>query len=113
MTRQALDAAEALTRDWTFEEVLAMRNAVPAEGIGAAFRSTTLREIGREVLAISRLGLKNRGAQEPRRLRRDHLPVDAGRGGGARHDERRGDAVSAYHTRWGGSIEPVFLEYAY
>jgi glutamate--cysteine ligase len=21
--------------------------------------------------------------------------------------------LDAYHTRWGGSIEPVFLEYAY
>ncbi|MBL8582391.1 MAG: hypothetical protein JNL61_09215, partial [Rhizobiaceae bacterium] len=23
------------------------------------------------------------------------------------------EMVSAYHTRWGGSIEPAFLEYAY
>ena len=23
------------------------------------------------------------------------------------------EMLSAYHTRWGGSIEPVFLEYAY
>ena len=30
---EALDAAETLTADWTYEEVLAMRDAVPAGGI--------------------------------------------------------------------------------
>ena len=23
------------------------------------------------------------------------------------------EMLNAYHTRWGGSIEPVFMEYAY
>jgi len=57
---EALDAAEALTRDWTFEEVLAMRDTVPAGGIATEFRNTNLREIAREALTISRTGLKNR-----------------------------------------------------
>ena len=35
---EALDAAEALTRDWTYNEVKAMRDAVPAKGINAEFR---------------------------------------------------------------------------
>ncbi len=110
--REALDAAEALTSSWTYAETLAMRDAVPEMGIAAPFRNTTLREIAREVLAISRLGLKNRG-----KLNRDGydetsflstLEEVVSRGTTSAEE-----MLSAYHTRWGGSIEPVFLEHAY
>jgi len=109
---EALDAAEAFTRDWTYEEVLAMRNAVPAEGISATFRGTSLRELGREALKISRLGLKNRerknrdGYDETTFLSTLDEVI-------ARGTTSAEEMVNAYHTRWGGSIEPVFLEYAY
>ncbi|MGS1095040.1 glutamate--cysteine ligase [Aquamicrobium terrae] len=109
---EALAAAEALTSNWTYEEVVAMRDAVPAKGIGAPFRNTTLREIGREVLALARLGLKNRA-----RLNRDGYDetsflqtLDEVVSRGTTSAE---EMLSAYHTRWGGSIEPAFLEYAY
>lgn len=109
---EALAAAETLTSSWTYEEVVAMRDAVPAKGIATPFRNTTLREIGREVLALSRLGLKNRA-----RLNRDGYDetsflqtLDEVVGRGTTSAE---EMLSAYHTRWGGSIEPVFLEYAY
>jgi len=110
--REALDTAEALTRDWTYGEVLAMRDAVPEQGIAAPFRNTTLREVGREVLAISRDGLRRR-----RRLNRDGYDetsflstLDEVVARGTTSAE---EMLGAYHTRWGGSIEPVFLEYAY
>ncbi|MFE0017425.1 glutamate--cysteine ligase [Mesorhizobium sp. NPDC059054] len=108
----ALDAAEALTRDWSYEEVKAMRDAVPEKGIGAPFRSTTLRDVAREVLALSRLGLKNRN-----KLNRDGFDetsflstLDEVVARGTTSAE---EMLAAYHTRWGDSIEPVFLEYAY
>jgi glutamate--cysteine ligase len=47
---EALDAAETLTASWTYEEVRAMRDAVPVEGLAAVFRNRTLRDVGREVL---------------------------------------------------------------
>jgi glutamate--cysteine ligase len=109
---EALDAAEALTRDWTYKEVKAMRDAVPAEGIGAEFRGRTLREVAREVLAISRQGLKNRdrknreGYDETSFLSTLDEVV-------ARGTTSAEEMLAAYHTRWGGSIEPAFLEYAY
>ncbi|MEO9339519.1 glutamate--cysteine ligase [Mesorhizobium sp. SB112] len=109
---QALDAAEALTRDWTFEEVLAMRNEVPAGGIATSFRNTTLRDVARDVLAISSQGLKNRarlnreGYDESTFLSTLDEVV-------ARGTTSAQEMLSAYHMRWGGSIEPVFLEYAY
>ncbi|CAM5773607.1 glutamate--cysteine ligase [Mesorhizobium amorphae] len=110
--KAALDAAEAMTRDWSYEEVRAMRDAVPEKGIGTSFRATTLREVARETLALSRMGLRNRN-----RLNRDGFDetsflstLDEVVARGTTSAE---EMLSAYHTRWGDSIEPVFLEYAY
>ena len=109
---EALDAAEALTRDWTYEDVKAMRDAVPAQGIGTEFRGRTLREVAREVLAISRQGLKNRA-----RMNRDGYDetsflntLDEVVSRGTTSAE---EMLSAYHTRWGGSDERVIQAYAY
>jgi len=109
---EALDAAEALTRDWTHAEAVEMRDAVPAQALSAPFRNTTLRDVAREVLAISRLGLKNRN-----RLNSDGYdetdflaPLEEVVARGTTSAE---EMVRAYKTRWGGSIEPAFLEYAY
>jgi glutamate--cysteine ligase len=109
---EALDAAEELTADWSYEEVRDMRAAVPADGIATGFRNTNLRDIAREVLKISRLGLKNRGCKN-----RDGYDetgflstLDEVVARGTTSAE---EMLNAYHTRWGGSIEPVFLEYAY
>ncbi|MBU0584912.1 MAG: glutamate--cysteine ligase [Alphaproteobacteria bacterium] len=109
---EALEAAEALTRDWSFDEVLAMRDAVPEKGMATPFRNSTLREMAREVLNISRTGLTNRdrknrdGYDETSFLSTLDEVV-------ARGTTSAEEMLSAYHTRWGGSIEPAFLEYAY
>jgi glutamate--cysteine ligase len=109
---EALDAADALTRSWTYEDVLAMRNAVPAQGIDMPFGAGTLRDVSRDVLAISRLGLKNR-----KRLNRDGYDetnfLSTLDEVVARGTTSADEMLTAYHTRWGGSIEPAFLEYAY
>ncbi|RST85267.1 glutamate--cysteine ligase [Aquibium carbonis] len=109
---EALDAAEALTKSWTYEDVLAMRNAVPAQGIDMPFGAGTLRDVSRDVLAISRLGLKNR-----RRLNADGYDETTFLSTldevVARGTTSADEMLSAYHTRWGGSIEPAFMEYAY
>ncbi|WP_265516591.1 glutamate--cysteine ligase [Nitratireductor luteus] len=109
---EALDAAEELTKGWSFEEVIAMRDAVPVEALSASFRNHELRETAREVLAIARLGLKNRA-----RFNREGFdetgflnPLDEVV---ARGTTSAQEMVNAFNTRWGGSIEPVFLEHAY
>ena len=108
----ALDAADELTRDWTYKDVLAMRDAVPREGIDAAWGTATLREAGREALAISRMGLKNRARKNRDGFDETNFlsPLDEVV---ARGTTSADEMLTAYHTRWGGSIEPVFLEYAY
>jgi glutamate--cysteine ligase len=109
---EALDQADALTANWTYEETRAMRDAVPKDGLNVMMRNSSLREIARDVLGISRLGLANR-----RRLNRDGFdethylaPLEEVVARGTTSAE---DMVRAYHTRWGGSIEPVFMEQAY
>jgi glutamate--cysteine ligase len=109
---EALDAAETLTRHWTYEDVVAMRNAVPSQGLSTLLDNRDLRDIAREVLAISRRGLANRA-----RLNKDGYdetsflsPLDEVVARGTTSAE---DMVNAFHMRWGGSIEPIFQEYAY
>ena len=109
---EALDAAETLTADWSYEEVLAMRDAVPAGGIATQFRNTNLREIGREAIAISRIGLRNRARKNRDGYDETHFlsTLDEVVARGTTSAE---EMLNAYHTRWGGSIEPAFQEYAY
>ncbi len=108
----ALDEAEALTRDWTFAEVTAMRDAVPAQALATPFRNGTLREIAREALAISRRGLAARGRKNGEGSDETGFlaPLDEVVARGTTSAE---EMLNAYRTRWGGSIEPAFLEYAY
>jgi glutamate--cysteine ligase len=108
----ALDAAEALTRDWTVEEVSALRDAVPAQGLKAEFRGKPLLDVAREVVGISRQGLKARA-----RLNGDGVdetiflaPLDEVLAKKATLAE---DMLALYNGRWNGSVEPVFTDYQY
>ncbi|MDQ0319282.1 glutamate--cysteine ligase [Pararhizobium capsulatum DSM 1112] len=108
----ALDAAEELTRDWTYDDTLAMRNAVPVEGLNAKLNGISLYDIGRETIGISRLGLKNR-----KRLNGDGVdesiflaPLDEVIAKKATLAE---DMLALYNGRWNGSVEPVFADYQY
>ncbi|MFQ5467904.1 MAG: glutamate--cysteine ligase, partial [Kiloniellaceae bacterium] len=58
--RGALDAAWDLVKDWTRDEHEALRAEVPRRGLETEFRGGALREIAREVLAISTAGLRRR-----------------------------------------------------
>ena len=89
-----------------------MRDAVPVQGIATPFRGTDLRGIGREVLAISRLGLQNRARKNREGYDETHF-LSTLEEVVARGSTSAEEMLSAYHTRWGGSIEPAFLEYAY
>ncbi len=109
---EALDAAEALTKDWKFEEVLALRNEVPAKALNATFRGKPLEGIARETLKISRLGLLNRNRLNSEGFDETHFlaPLEEIVAAGVTDAERM---LKAYHSVWAGSVEPIFLEYAY
>lgn len=108
----ALEAADDLTKDWTFAEVNALRNAVPAQGLKAEFKGHSLSNIAREVVDISRRGLKARarlngeGQDETVFL----APLEEVL---AKKATLADDLLILYHGRWNGSVAPVFEEYQY
>ncbi|PRD50399.1 glutamate--cysteine ligase [Phyllobacterium myrsinacearum] len=109
---EALDAAEALTRDWTYPEVQALRDEVPAKGLRATLRNRSVHDISRDVLAISRLGLKNRALLNSEGFDETHYLASLEEVV-ARGTTSAEQMLSQYNTVWGGSVEPAFLEYAY
>jgi glutamate--cysteine ligase len=108
----ALDAADLLTRDWGFDEVNALRNAVPAEGLKAKFRGHDLLETARDVLAISKAGLKSRGKLNGEGQDETIFlsPLDEVM---AKKSTLAEDLLGLYNGRWNGSVDPVFDEYQY
>jgi glutamate--cysteine ligase len=57
---QALEAADALTADWTHDEVNASRKEVWQKGLGAKFRAGTLAPIAEKLITIAEGGLERR-----------------------------------------------------
>ncbi len=108
----ALDAADALTADWSVEDVIAMRDTVPAQGLKARIAGRDLLDVARDVVSISRQGLQARkrlnseGQDESVFLN----PLDEVLAKKATLAE---DLLSLYHGRWNNSVLPVFKEYQY
>ena len=109
---EAMDAAWDLVKDWTADEVTALRNEVPATGLETPFRNRQVIDIAREVLEISRLGLKNRarldfwGQDESHFLATLEQIVDSG-------ITPAENKLAAYNGRWDKSVDRAFEEYAY
>jgi glutamate--cysteine ligase len=108
----ALDAADQLTKNWTFAEVSALRDAVPTAGLKAEFGGHALYETAREVIGISKAGLKSRN-----RLNKEGQdesiflsPLDEVM---AKKSTLAEDLLARYNGRWQHSVEPVFEEYQY
>lgn len=62
---KALAEADALTHDWTLDEVTALRKDVPQKGLGARFRVGTLVPIAEKLLTIAEGGLERRAFLSP------------------------------------------------
>ena len=109
---EALAAAETLTRDWTFEEVQALRDAVPTQGLNAPFRGGRLVDVAKDVLAISRLGLKNRArlnaAGQNEAIYLDPLDEMLAKG-----KVLAEDMLAEYRGAWKESVEPAFEAWQY
>ena len=106
-TRQALDGAVALVRDWTEDERQALRDAVPRLGLKTPFRGGTLRDVGREMVALALGGLKRRarrdrnGDDERKALANLVEIVEEGRSPADR-------LLASYNASWAGNIDRVF-----
>ncbi len=62
---KALAEADALTQDWTLDEVGAVRKEVWQKGLGARFRAATLQPIAEKFVAIAEGGLERRAVKSP------------------------------------------------
>jgi glutamate--cysteine ligase len=108
----SLDAAWDLVKDWSAEERQGLRDAVPTTALKTPFRRGTVLEVARQVLAVSRSGLKRRartnatGSDETRFLE----PVEAILGSGLTPAE---EMLARYEGEWGRGTDPLFREYAF
>lgn len=108
----AMRAAEDVTRDWSFEDVSALRDAVPAEGLAATIKGQSLMGIAREIVTISSDGLKRRkrlnseGQDESIFLQ----PLEEIL---AKKRVLAQEMLALFDGRWNGSVEPAFEDYQY
>lgn len=108
----ALDAASEMIADWSAQEVIDLRNAVPAQGLATPFRNRTMLELAREALEISRAGLKSRaltdfwGQDESHFLSTLEQIADSGL-------TPAENKLAAFEGRWDGNVERAFEEYAW
>ena len=107
-----LDAAWDLAKDWTAEERQKLRDEVPRAGFGTQIRGRSLLEVARDTLALTRAGLTRRarfdpyGADETRYI--TPLEEIAERG-----ETPAEELLRKFSGDWGGSVDPVYAEYAY
>jgi glutamate--cysteine ligase len=107
-----LDAAWGIVKGWTAEERQKLRDEVPRLGFRAAIRGRDLLSIARETLSLARAGLTRRkkfdpyGADETRYLKPLEELTERG-------ETPAEELLRKFHGPWGGSVDPVFTEYAY
>ncbi len=108
----ALAAADALTAGWTFEDVTALRDSVPTQGLSAHIAGHSAFDMARETVAIARKGLQARGIKNAAGDDESIFlaPLD---GIIERKATLAEDLLALYQGEWAGSVEPVFKAYAY
>lgn len=108
----ALDGAWDIAKDWSVEEMQAMREAVPNTALATPFRDRAVLDIAREVVALARDGLTRRGHLDGEG--RDETMYLASLEETIARGESPADAViSAYETKWHRDVDRIYTEYAY
>jgi glutamate--cysteine ligase len=108
----ALAGATALVADWTMEERESLRTDVPRQGLATRFRGRPLKELALPFLELARDGLKRRARLDTTGQDESHFiePLfDIAQSGKTPADRM----VERYRTRWGESVDPVYVEEAY
>ncbi len=108
----ALDAAWDLVKGWTQADRAAFKAAVPRDALAATVAGRTVQDIARDLVAISRAGLKAR-----KRLNADGAdegifldPLDRIAESGVTLADQM---LALYAGPWKGSVDPAFTEFAY
>ena len=108
----ALDAAAALTRDLDHAALLALRAAVPRQGLAAALGRGTLRDLARDAVAIALQGLKARARTDAGGLDEGQYlaPLKEIVAGGPTQAETW---LARYRGIWGGQTSKILDEAAF
>jgi glutamate--cysteine ligase len=108
----SLDAAWDMVKDWTAAERQKLRDDVPKLGFAATIRGRTVLDLAKECLTLAQAGLKRRnrldgdGRDETLYLEPLGDSATAGR-------TPAEELLEKFHGDWGGSVAPVYTEYAY
>jgi glutamate--cysteine ligase len=107
-----LDACWDIVKSWTAEERQKLRDDVPKLGFKARIGDRDLFTLAQETLRLCSQGLVRRkrldrnGRDETRYLR----PLEESIARGITPAE---ELLAKYHGEWGGTVDPIFEEYAY
>ena len=108
----ALDACWQIVKEWNAQERQKLRDDVPKLGLAAKIRGRHVLSLATETLVLARKGLAQRankdagGQDETRYLE----PLDDLILRGTTPAE---ELLEKFNGAWGGSVEPIFTEYAY
>jgi glutamate--cysteine ligase len=108
----ALDHAWDMVRDWTEEERQSLRDHVPRLALRTPFRETTVQQLAKQAIAISRMGLSNRqrknskGQDETVFLTRLDRIAESGQ-------TVADDLLTRFSGDWQGNIDHIFEELAF
>ncbi len=107
-----LDQALQLVKDWTAEERATLRSEVPKHALQTPFRSGTVLDVAKEVLALSSEGLRRRNRLSDGDLdERVHLaPIEEGLASGMCPADI---LLQRYNGSWNRDVTRVFRDYAY
>jgi len=107
-----LDAAWDLVKDWNAQERQKLRDDVTRLGLKATIRGRTMLDLAKDTLALARSGLERRRKRDA--LGRDETtylkPLEEIAERGRTPAE---ELLDKFHGPWGGSVDPVYQEYAY
>ncbi|MHB1992824.1 glutamate--cysteine ligase [Metallibacterium scheffleri] len=108
----ALDAAWDLVRDFSLAERHALRDGVPRQALKLAFRKASVRELALQALQIAQAGLQRRARRNGKGADEAHFiePLIEFALANQTPAERK---LELFHGAWGGSVDPVFREFAY
>ena len=108
----SLDAAYDLIKDWSTSERQMLRDMVPKTALSTPFRNGTVLDIARQMMDISKAGLKARArhndSNDDERVYLGPIEdiVDEGR-------TRAERLLESYHNEWNGNIDQLFQNQAY
>jgi glutamate--cysteine ligase len=109
---EALESAWAMVKDWTAQERQRLRDEVPRLGFKATVPGQSVLDLARATLGLAEGGLKRRrrldsnGRDETQYLQPIQEIV-------ARGMTSAGQLFEKFEGPWGGSVTPVFEEFAY